>query len=77
LQFIAKFVTPAKAKNQQDPVKINQDRIPEEKKDVLISAIKDRPIIWDLSHPYFNNVNQFFSFFCLLGTNGLFLSMTA
>uniref|UniRef100_A0A915MCX3 MADF domain-containing protein n=1 Tax=Meloidogyne javanica TaxID=6303 RepID=A0A915MCX3_MELJA len=58
LQFIAKFVTPAKAKNQQDPVKINQDRIPEEKKDVLISAIKDRPIIWDLSHPYFNNRMQ-------------------
>uniref|UniRef100_A0A915M5F6 MADF domain-containing protein n=1 Tax=Meloidogyne javanica TaxID=6303 RepID=A0A915M5F6_MELJA len=72
LQFIARFVTPAKAKNQQrkkttknqqaknqqKPVKIIQGRIPEEKKDVLISAIKDRPIIWDLSHPYYNNIMQ-------------------
>ncbi|CAK5097520.1 unnamed protein product [Meloidogyne enterolobii] len=45
----------AKPKNQQKPVKIT---IPEEKKDALISACKDRPILWDRSHPDYKNIVQ-------------------
>ena len=44
-----------------------------EKDEALISAIKDRPVIWDPFHPYYKNVNQFYYFlFCLIGlfTNG-------
>uniref|UniRef100_A0A914KPA5 MADF domain-containing protein n=1 Tax=Meloidogyne incognita TaxID=6306 RepID=A0A914KPA5_MELIC len=71
LQFIAKFVTPMpekspiNAEDQQSDNEYTNEATPDkptgkiyltaEKDEALISAIKDRPVIWDPFHPYYKN----------------------
>ncbi|CAK5082112.1 unnamed protein product [Meloidogyne enterolobii] len=67
LQFIAKFIAkPAKSEKQpKNDSKIKLGRVIKdkifltaEKDEALISACKDRPILWDRSHPDYKNIVQ-------------------
>ncbi|KAL7079327.1 hypothetical protein ACQ4LE_001144 [Meloidogyne hapla] len=64
LQFIANLVNLKKSENQQTNNDIKSRKITgkiflnAEKDEALISAVRDRPVIWDCSHPNFKNIQK-------------------